>query len=129
MTPIDTIIAFIGHWNAGDIEAMFALCGDSIVWHNIPMEPIIGKPAMRGAVAGFMADIAACDWQVHAIAANGNTVLTERTDGFTFKDGRRAAIRVMGTFELDADGLIVAWRDYFDMGEFNREFAPEPSGA
>jgi excinuclease UvrABC ATPase subunit len=41
----------------------------------------------------------------------------------TFKDGRRAVIRVMGIFEVGADGLISQWRDYFDMGEFQREFA------
>ena len=56
-------------------------------------------------------------------------VLTERTDGFIFKDGRRAAIRVMGTFEVGEDGLITAWRDYFDMAEFAREFAPVASEA
>ncbi len=103
---------------------MLALCADGIVYHNIPMEPVHGTAAMRSMVEGFMADIAKCDWETHAIAANGNTVLTERTDGFTFKDGRHAAIRVMGTFELGADGLITAWRDYFDMVEFAREFAP-----
>lgn len=124
MTPQATITAFIGHWNSGDMEAMYALCREDVTWHNIPMEPVRGKPAMRGAVDGFMAGVASCDWQIHAIAANGNAVLTERTDAFTLKDGRRAAIRVMGTFELDGDGLIVAWRDYFDMAEFGREFAP-----
>lgn len=123
MTPQTTVTAFIAHWNNGDIEAMFTMCRDDITWHNIPMDPIDGKPAMREAVAGFMAGVDACDWQVHAIAANGNTVLTERTDAFVLKDGRRAAIRVMGTFELDDAGLIAAWRDYFDMAEFTREFA------
>lgn len=124
MTPQQTVEAFISHWNSGDIDAMLALCADGIVYHNIPMEPVHGTAAMRSMVEGFMADIAKCDWETHAIAANGNTVLTERTDGFTFKDGRRAAIRVMGTFELGTDGLITAWRDYFDMAEFAREFAP-----
>jgi limonene-1,2-epoxide hydrolase len=123
MTPKDTVDAFIAHWNSGNMEAMYALCAENVVWHNIPMEPVEGKPAMRAAVDGFMGNVAACDWQVHAIAADGNTVLTERTDGFTFKDGRRAAIRVMGTFELNTEGKIAAWRDYFDMGEFQREFA------
>ncbi len=122
MTPQETVTTFIGHWNSGDMSAMYALCADSIVWHNIPMDPIPGKPAMREAVDGFMGNVAACDWQIHAIAANGNTVLTERTDGFTFNDGRKAAIRVMGTFEVGADGLITAWRDYFDSQEFQREF-------
>jgi limonene-1,2-epoxide hydrolase len=123
MTPQQTVEAFIGHWNDYDLDAILALCAEGMVWHNIPMEPAIGKPAIRAATEGFMADIATCEWITHSIAANGNRVLTERTDGFTFKDGRKAAIRVMGTFEVNADGLITQWRDYFDMGEFQREFA------
>ncbi|TAD76451.1 MAG: hypothetical protein EAY70_09610 [Sphingomonadales bacterium] len=93
------------------------------------MEPVVGTAQMRAMVEGFLGDIEKCDWQTHAIAANGNTVLTERTDAFNFKDGRRAAIRVMGTFELGADGRITAWRDYFDMAEFQREFAPATPAA
>lgn len=122
MTPQQTVEAFIGHWNACNIDAMLALCAEGIVYHNIPMEPVNGTAAMRAMIEGFLADIASCDWQTHAIAASGNTVLTERTDIFNFKDGRRAAIRVMGTFDLDAEGRIAAWRDYFDMLEFQREF-------
>jgi len=123
MTPQETVEAFIGHWNACDIYAMLALCADDIVYHNIPMEPVHGTTAMQAMVEGFLGDIERCDWQTHAIAANGNVVLTERTDIFYFKDGRRAAIRVMGTFEIGADGRITGWRDYFDMLEFQREFA------
>lgn len=122
MTPQQTVEAFIAHWNASDIDAMMTLCSDGIVYHNIPMEPIHGTAAMRAMVETFLADIASCEWQTHAIAASGTTVLTERTDIFHLKDGRRAAIRVMGTFELNLAGLITAWRDYFDMGEFQREF-------
>jgi limonene-1,2-epoxide hydrolase len=125
MTPQQTVEAFIGHWNACDIDSMMALCAEGIVYHNIPMEPIHGTVAMRAMVEGFLANIAACDWITHAIATNGNTVLTERTDGFTFKDGRRAAIRVMGTFEVGEAGLITAWRDYFDMLAFQREFTAQ----
>lgn len=123
MTPQETVEAFIGHWNACDIDALMALCADDIVYHNIPMEPVRGTTEMRAMVEGFFANLAGCDWQTHAIAANGSTVLTERTDGFTFKDGRRAAIRVMGTFDIGPDGRITGWRDYFDMLEFQREFA------
>jgi limonene-1,2-epoxide hydrolase len=123
MTPQATVEAFIGHWNSGDMEAMYALCAEDVVWHNIPMEPVTGKAAFRASVDGFNGDIAGCEWQLHAIATNGNTVLTERTDAFTFTDGRRATIRVMGTFEIGKDGLITAWRDYFDSQEFQREFA------
>ena len=27
----------------------------------------------------------------------------------------------MGTFEVDADGKIAAWRDYFDMGQLTAQ--------
>ncbi|GAA4042584.1 nuclear transport factor 2 family protein [Parerythrobacter jejuensis] len=123
MTAQATVEAFIDHWNSGDMEAMYDLCADNVVWHNIPMDPIVGKAAMREAVAGFMANVDSCAWITHAIAANGATVLTERTDNFTFTNGNSAGIRVMGTFELDRDGKIAHWRDYFDMAEFQTSFA------
>ena len=53
----------------------------------------------------------------------GDTVLTERTDTFTV-NGVAAPIAVMGAFEL-RDGLIVAWRDYFDMGLTGRLMSGE----
>lgn len=123
MTPQQTVEAFIGHWNEYDLDAIMALCAEDMIWHNIPMEPVVGKAAIRAATEGFMENIASCDWIIHAIAANGDSVLTERTDCFVFNDGRRAAIRVMGIFVINGDGHIVQWRDYFDMGEFQREFA------
>ena len=50
-------------------------------------------------------------------------MLTERTDTFTI-NGAQAPIAVMGTFDL-RDGLIVAWRDYFDMGLIGRLMSGE----
>jgi limonene-1,2-epoxide hydrolase len=49
---------------------------------------------------------------VHAISAEGPTVLTERTDVLKF--GRlRVQFWVCGRFEVH-DAKIVLWRDYFD---------------
>ena len=49
---------------------------------------------------------------VHAISADGGTVLTERTDVLKF--GRlRVQFWVFGRFDVH-DGQIVLWRDYFD---------------
>ena len=41
-------------------------------------------------------------------------MLTERVDEVT-ANGVMAPVPVMGTFEVK-DGLIIRWRDYFDMG-------------
>jgi limonene-1,2-epoxide hydrolase len=48
--------------------------------------------------------------------------MTERTDKFLV-GGKWRAIRLMGIFEINTDGKVQHWRDYFDMAEFQREFA------
>lgn len=121
MTPQETVEAFIAAWNNLDMETAYDLMAEDIVWHNIPMEPAKGKAGVQAMMEGFPA-MEGCNWETHAIAANGNTVLTERTDNFTLEGGKKASIRVMGTFELNSEGKIAQWRDYFDSAEFQREF-------
>ena len=52
------------------------------------------------------------------IAANGNVVLTERIDSFFFPGNTHRPARSSGTFEVNDDGKITHWRDYFDMNQF-----------
>lgn len=48
------------------------------------------------------------------IVADGDTVMTERTDHFWSADGKLiASVRLMGVFVV-RNGQISAWRDYFD---------------
>ena len=50
-----------------------------------------------------------------AVAADGNRVLTERLDRFQRADGSEiGAAMVMGIFEVEGN-RIVAWRDYYDV--------------
>ncbi len=121
MTPQQTVEVFITAWNTGDMAGAFGLMADDIVWHNIPMEPAVGIAGCQ-ALMGTFPPIEGTEWITHNIAANGNVVLTERTDKFLIA-GTWRAIRVMGTFEVNAEGKIAQWRDYFDMAEFQREFA------
>jgi limonene-1,2-epoxide hydrolase len=111
---IAVVEAFIDAWNRYDLETIESMVTPDIFYHNIPMEPCIGLDSFKGFVRGWQA--VSATWVTHAIAANGNIVLTERTDGFSFADGSRMSIRVMGAFEIQ-DGKISKWRDYFDPAE------------
>ena len=51
---------------------------------------------------------------------SGGVVLTERVDRFTIGD-KRIELPVMGAFEVDGQGKITAWRDYFDMAQFTKQ--------
>jgi limonene-1,2-epoxide hydrolase len=115
MTPQQTVEAFIACWNRMDMPGAFALMHPDIVYHNIPMEPARGHAGVQAVFAGFP-PMEAVDWITHAIAANGPLVLTERTDKFKI-NGAWLSLPVMGTFEVH-DGLITAWRDYFDLQQF-----------
>ena len=101
MTPVQVVEAFVAAWNRMDLEAILAFLHEDIVYHNMPVAPLHGKPA------------------VSAYLRSRNTVLTERVDRFTI-DGRPVNLPVMGTFEI-RDGVISAWRDYFDMAGYRAQ--------
>jgi limonene-1,2-epoxide hydrolase len=117
--PIDTVRRFCAAWadsDLGDLGDLMAFFAEDAVYHNIPVAPVTGREQIRSTIEGFSTGVESVEFRVDAIAADGGTVLTERLDVFIFPNGR-IELPVMGTFEV-ADGLITAWRDYFDMNQF-----------
>ncbi len=116
--PIDVVREFCDAWGTpAQIDTALAHLADDCVYHNIPLEPVNGIDDIRATVLGFTAGVEKVEFETLAIAANGSTVLTERIDTFFFP-GQPVALPVMGTFEVNADGKITAWRDYFDLNQF-----------
>lgn len=120
MSPTEVVVAFVDAWNRMDWDAVLSLLADDVVYHNIPMEKLEGKAAARAFIMSFQPE--AVDWEMLSIAENGNRVLTERIDCFDLPGGKRIELPVMGTFEIE-NGLIRAWRDYFDLGTFTRQMS------
>ncbi|MEX1254533.1 MAG: SgcJ/EcaC family oxidoreductase [Dehalococcoidia bacterium] len=121
MTEKDNIALverFCAAWNKADIPAIIDFFADDAVYHNMPIQPIQGKDAIKGMIEQFMAPFEGCDWQVLHIAASGDVVLTERVDKFL--GAKKIELPVMGTFEIK-DGKIAAWRDYFDLAAWTRQ--------
>ncbi len=120
MTPVETVEKFIQAWNDLDMEAAFAMMAEDIVWEDVPHGAVEGIPAVKEKMAAFP-PMEGCEFVNRHIAATGNVVLTERTDRFLI-NGKWREIRVSGTFEIDGNGKIFKWRDYFDAKQFDREF-------
>jgi limonene-1,2-epoxide hydrolase len=118
----DLVRAFIGAWEARDVEAILARMTPGAVYHNIGMPAAVGHDAIRALVTPFLAGARKVEWTVHHIAETaGGVVLTERTDVFLIGD-KTLSIPVMGAFEFEG-GLISAWRDYFDLPGFQTQMA------
>ena len=115
---IDLVRRFCAEWSNPNVAAIAEYFTDDAVYHNMPIQPVQGKDAIKGVIEQFMAPFERCDWEVLHIAANGDTVLTERVDRFF--GAKTIELPVMGTFEIK-DGKIAAWRDYFDLSVWTRQ--------
>lgn len=115
-SPLDVVRAFCGAWAELDVDALAAYFTDDALYHNIPMEPVTGRDGIKATITGFLTGVDRIEFRVLNIAANGPVVLTERIDVF-FMPGVTIELPVMGAFEVE-DGLIAAWRDYFDLNQF-----------
>lgn len=114
--PIEVVRSFLAALERLDIEAAVDLLTDDVRYQNVPFPPAKGIGAVERQLRwlGRYGDGFEVDWI--NVAADGGTVLTERTDALVF--GRvRAAFWVCGTFEVQG-GKIVLWRDRFDFVDF-----------
>ena len=112
---------FVGHWNRRDIDAIIDALAPDVVYQNLPLPALHGRAAVRDFITPNLQRVTRMNWVVHSLAvtADGTRVLTERTDSFHF--GEQAVhVPVMGVFEFQG-GLIAAWRDYADIGDFVRQ--------
>jgi len=114
--PISTVREFCESWSTGDLDAIMRFFASDAVYHNIPVDPVVGTDAIRATIAGFTTGVEKIEFRVLHIAAAGDVVLTERVDVFRFPKGT-IELPVSGTFEIK-DGVITAWRDFFDMQQF-----------
>jgi len=122
-TPEEVVQEFCAAFATKDVDTISNLLADDVVYHNVGMAPAVGKEASIAMIQGFLDMAEKMTFQIHRIAANGDSVLTERTDTFTI-NGADSPVAVMGTFDLK-DGKIVAWRDYFDMGLITKMMSGE----
>lgn len=105
--------AFFAAMEDGAFKQALALADDRIVWRNTSLPTVRGKLAKRVILGmdrewmGFRADF-------HHIAADGDIVLTRRTDYLRF-GSLEIDFWVCGTFEVRG-GRIVLWDDYFSWG-------------
>jgi limonene-1,2-epoxide hydrolase len=118
---IDLIRRFCGSWEKGDIAAIVAFFTDDAVYHNMPIQPVNGRDAIKGVIEQFMAPFDRAEFEVLQIAGAGDVVLTERIDRFV-SGSKAVELPVMGAFEIKG-GKIAAWRDYFDLAAWTRQNA------
>ena len=115
MDPETIVRDFCNAFARQDLAELLGYFAEGAVYHNIPLPPNEGLAAIEATLKGFLDPTGEAEFRLLNFAVSGRSVLTERLDILTI-GGKRIEIPEIGTFEIDADGKIAAWRDYFDMG-------------
>ena len=119
---IHLIRRFCDAWGEGaGVDEIVDYFTDDAIYHNIPVDPAVGKEAIKATFAMFTTGVERIEFRLLNIAADGDTVLTERTDVFVLPNVT-IELPVMGTFEV-RDGKIAKWRDYFDLNQYMTQLA------
>jgi limonene-1,2-epoxide hydrolase len=121
-TPGDVVTAFIRAIEAKDVAAAVAMLHPEVAYENMPITPIVGNDAVAAALEAFLGPADEVEWQILRQHEVGRVVVNERLDRFRIGDGW-LELPVAGVFELDDAGLITLWRDYFDLGTYQRQLA------
>jgi limonene-1,2-epoxide hydrolase len=122
MNPIQIVTDFCNAVPRRNVEELVGFFSADAIYHNIPIAPVKGREAIAATLRGFLDPSTEAGFEVLAIAGHGRVVLTERIDRFTI-NGKQIAVPVMGAFEIDAQGKISAWRDYFDLAQFTKQMS------
>jgi len=125
--PAAVVTEFCSGVDRKDLDSVGALLDEKVVYHNIGMEPAVGREETLAALQFLFDMFEPIAFRIRHLAVVGDTVLTERVDELTVND-TVAPVPVMGTFEV-RDGRITAWRDYFDIGLTGKLLAGEDVGS
>ncbi len=102
-----------------DPEEFASYFTEDATWWNSPWQAIHGREAIRETLRRGAQRMIALPWEIRHIVADGEIVMTERVDNFMVGE-TRVNVPCMGVFELRG-GKIAAWRDYWDLQQFERQ--------
>lgn len=102
-------------WLAQDVEAYLALWAEDMTFGS-PLHPesLRGRAAYEELVRMSLDLIRPIRFDVHALATNGDTVLSEWESEFEWRaTGAHTTYRGMAAATIE-DGLIKTWREYWN---------------
>ena len=86
-SPADVVRRFCDAWAQFDIEEIMAFFTDDSVYHNIPIDPVVGKDGIRATVAMFTTGADKIEFRVRHLVADGldvgDTSVGQRLHGAT----------------------------------------------
>jgi limonene-1,2-epoxide hydrolase len=114
------VLRFCGDLTTNNPETLIDYFGSDGMYQNMPLPAAFGRDAVHATLKALFAVIRIEAIETFHIASANGFVYTERVDVLTaLTTGKSHPLPVLGVFQLRGD-RIIAWRDYFDLREFEQ---------
>lgn len=104
---------FMAAWPRWDVDELADFLSDGASWVDGHNEPCVGMDVIKARLQTIGRLIPGPTAEVRNLLVRDGTVMVERIDVIEVK-GETFNVEVTGVFDVDADGLITRWRDYYD---------------
>jgi limonene-1,2-epoxide hydrolase len=115
--------ASISAWSSGDAITLAPFFSEDAEYRNGPLPPVRGRDLIVTSLSEMMSIGGEVDVDLVHMVVDGPVVMTERVDYVKFGE-KTAGLRIAGVFEVH-NGVITAWRDYFDATEFSSQLSAD----
>ena len=116
--PAETVIRrFLACFPPSDLDDVLGFFSDDAVYADGPRGVHIGIQAIRAELQSFLAMAPDTTMKIKNLAASGGTIFAERVD-YCEINGNRVGFECVGVFDVNPDGRITRWRDYYDWPTF-----------
>ena len=119
----DFMAASISVWSSGDATTLAAFFSEDAEYRNGPLPLVRGRDLIVTSLTEMMSIGGEVDVDLVQMVVDGPVVMTERVDYVKFGE-KTAGLRIAGVFEVH-NGVITAWRDYFDATEFSSQLSAD----
>jgi limonene-1,2-epoxide hydrolase len=121
-TNEQVVVEFFSAFDRLDLEGALSYLTENCVHDDKPVGIHRGKEEIRRFFAPQMKELKSFRAELKETLSAGNMVMNERVDWIELQGGKKAALPVMGAFEIQA-GKIAVWRDYYDMASFHKQIS------
>lgn len=112
------VLAFFDDLSSGDPQTLAPYLAPDAMYQNMPLPPAYGAEAVLATLGALFSVMSMDSIETLYLASRDGFVFTERVDYLTaLPTGKSFALPVTGVTRV-VDGKITAWRDYFDLREF-----------
>ena len=103
-----------------DKAAFLSFFAADVEYHfHVGTRPLKGRDWVDRFITKYWANHSATEWVIEHWAERGDRFFNEGREQYVNADGVLVKHPYMGIIEFGPDGLITAWRDYFQMNDPN----------